>query len=1012
MNEVKKERCYWPPQFKAKKLDKIGQEIFEKRYAYPEEKTYYERCKVMAHTMASAEKDEDKGIISEHFFDVLVTGDFVPGGRIIKGAGTKQQNMLNCYVLIPEDNVESIGKVIQDAYRISCAGGGIGFNFSKIRPKGDDVKHNKNSAPGSVSVMRMINEIGNHVRAGGNRRTALMGILNVTHPDILEFLHVKLDKKELNNFNISVAITNRFIEAVKNNEEWFFTFGNKKYYIYTVARNCFNIKDTSEFVKVVALNEQDALERANECYKIKFDDTFSYPTKIPFLAKDLWDMIWTNSVKSGDPGIYNIDLANEYTNVSYFERLESTNPSLRGDTLVLTPDGAVPIKEISEIKPNNKFFTFNGEWADGICRKSGENKRLYKITFSGNKEIFCTPEHKWPILKENPNYKRDGTLLIDYSTFTKVETANIIPGMKILLPDNLEINNTSCLYSREDGFTLGWNIGDGYRTYRKDQKRFIYGFVFSPEDYDSGIANKVLEHISSKKSGIKSTLRFHHGCYELYEGSKEIANYFEELGNYGKESGIPESVFRGNKEFIKGFVDGLFSSDGYVDSKQNRIVLVSAHKKLVEDMQKLLLMFGISSSYKYSVSKLEGYGEYDRYDLVLTTTQAIKFSKKFDLSHVRKQSSLKEIGEHKTNRVNGQEYLLIKSVELTDQYEDVYDITVFDSTHTFAMESGITSNCGEISLPNYGNCCLGNINLANMVIDGQFDWKRFARSIRYGIQFLDNVLEVNHFPISECKEAGHRSRRIGLGVMGYHYMLIKLGIKYGSEKCLEFTELLGKAMRDIAYLKSAYLSREKGPFPAFRAKEYLAEGFAKTLPARIRMLISEHGIRNAVMLTIPPTGTISMLMGVSSGIEPIFSPIYKRRWRDSNVWKEAIVIDPLLRSFHADNLPLDPFVGAYDITPREHLAVQACWQKFIDSCISKTINLRVSVESVELTDLALEYVEYLKGLTIYRQNSKEMEPLEQIDLTKENLDKYMESQEIEIAVTDGALCKIGGECGS
>lgn len=630
---------------RVKKLNKLGQEIFEKRYAYPGETTYQERCRVMAHSIASAETDDEKQRVEDAFYEILSLGDFVPGGRIIKGAGTKSQNMLNCYVLIPEDNVESIGKVIQDAYRISCAGGGIGFNFSKIRPKGDDIQHNKNSAPGSVSVMRMINEIGNHVRAGGNRRTALMGILNVTHPDILEFLHVKLAQGELTNFNISVAITNRFIEAVKANEEWYFTFGNKKYYVYEVARNPISLTG-GEVVKVIALSEEDALSRANECHKVKFDDIFMYPRKSDFKARDLWDLIWTNSVKSGDPGIYNIDLANEYTNVSYFERLDSTNP------------------------------------------------------------------------------------------------------------------------------------------------------------------------------------------------------------------------------------------------------------------------------------------------------------------------------------------------------------------------------CGEISLPNYGNCCLGNINLANMVVDGRFDWKRFAKAVRYGLQFLDNVLEINHFPIPECKEAGHRSRRVGLGVMGYHYMLIKLGIRYGSEKCLEFTELLGKALRDIAYLKSVYLAREKGAFPAFNAKAYLNEGFAKSLPARIRMLIKEHGIRNAVMLTIPPTGTISMLMGVSSGIEPIFSPIYKRRWRDANVWKEKIVVDPLLREFYSEGLPIDVFVGAADITPKEHLSVQAAWQKFIDSCISKTINLPETATAEDLNQLALDHVEYLKGLTIYRDGSHGEAPLTPVPVTLENLEKYIEKDKVDLEVSDGALCKIGGECGS
>jgi len=198
-------------------LNELGQEIFESRYAYPGETKWSERAKVIAKTVASAERDEEKEKVEKSFYEAIGSGDFIPGGRIIYGAGRNRghHNLLNCYVINPEDSVDSIGKTVQDMYRISCAGGGVGFNVSKIRPKGDHIGSVLHSAPGSVSVLKMINEVGEHVRAGKNRRTALMGILNVTHPDLMEFLHVKLDKGELNNFNISVAITDRFLEAVE-----------------------------------------------------------------------------------------------------------------------------------------------------------------------------------------------------------------------------------------------------------------------------------------------------------------------------------------------------------------------------------------------------------------------------------------------------------------------------------------------------------------------------------------------------------------------------------------------------------------------------------------------------------------------------------------------------------------------------------------------------------------------------------------------------------------------------
>jgi len=624
-------------------LNTLGQEIFETRYAYPGETKWAERARVIARTVASAERDDEKEKTEKRFYEVVGSGDFIPGGRIIFGAGRNRgnHNLLNCFVIIPEDSVDSIGKTVMDMYKISCAGGGVGFNVSKIRPRGDNIGSVPNSAPGPVSVLKMINEVGEHVRAGKNRRTALMGILNITHPGLLEFLAAKLDQGQLNNFNISVAITDRFLEAVELEEDWFFTFNNKEYHLYDIKRN------DVDFIRVIGLSEEDALARANAFEKESFTDEFEMIGLRDIKARELWDIIWKNAVESGDPGIYNTDLANRYTNVSYFENLDATNP------------------------------------------------------------------------------------------------------------------------------------------------------------------------------------------------------------------------------------------------------------------------------------------------------------------------------------------------------------------------------CGEISLPSYGNCCLGNVNLANMVLsDGSdVDWKRLAKTVRTGVRFLDNVLTINTFPTEECKTVAERSRRIGLGVTGLHYMLIKLGLTYGGEKCLEFLERLFATIRDEAYKMSIYLARDKTPFAEFDSKKYLKEEFAKTLPARIRMLVKRYGIRNAVMLTIPPCGTISMLHGTSSGIEPIFSAMYNRRWRSNNIWKEQLVVDPLFQEYYDAGKPLDPFVGAMDVSPDEHIKIQATIQKYIDSCISKTINLPSTATPEDFSQTALDYAGYIKGLTVYRAGAKEGEPLQAIELTPENIAKYMEVQH-DIGIETGDACSLaGGNCG-
>ena len=155
-----------------------------------------------------------------------------------------------------------------------------------------------------------------------------------------------------------------------------------------------------------------------------------------------------------------------------------------------------------------------------------------------------------------------------------------------------------------------------------------------------------------------------------------------------------------------------------------------------------------------------------------------------------------------------------------------------------------------------------------------------------------------------------------------------------------------------------------------------------------------------------------MLHGVSTGIEPIFSAMYNRRWRHANIWKEQLVVDPLFKEWYDGKKNLENFVGAYDVSPEDHIKVQATIQKYMDNCLSKTINLPAETTPEEFSQAALDYAPYLKGLTVYRAGSKGNEPLEAIALTEENIKKYMKQEEVEEKVQAAEMCSIaGGDCG-
>src|SRR5437588_112611 len=245
--------------------------------------------------------------------------------------------------------------------------------------------------------------------------------------------------------------------------------------------------------------------------------------------------------------------------------------------------------------------------------------------------------------------------------------------------------------------------------------------------------------------------------------------------------------------------------------------------------------------------------------------------------------------------------------------------------------------CGEQGLPPWGVCNLGALNLSAFVQDGQIDWEQLAETSKVAMRFLDNVIDANEYFIEENKEAQLGTRRTGLGTMGLADALIKMEIAYGSEASVPVIERIYSTIRDAAYEASSDIAAEKGSFPHFERDKYMQGQFIKRLPKAIQAKIKQQGIRNAVLLTQAPTGTTSLFAGVSSGIEPVYDFAMVRRDRTG----EHILYHPLLQEWR-DQHPNEPtpnyFVASNDLTPEEHVRVQATIQRYTDSSISKTVN--------------------------------------------------------------------------
>ena len=290
-----------------------------------------------------------------------------------------------------------------------------------------------------------------------------------------------------------------------------------------------------------------------------------------------------------------------------------------------------------------------------------------------------------------------------------------------------------------------------------------------------------------------------------------------------------------------------------------------------------------------------------------------------------------------------------------------------------------TNPCGEQPLPPYGACLLGSINMARLVTDpfedaAALDVNALNELVATAVRMMDNVVDASRFPLEAQRAEAQAKRRIGLGVTGLADALLMLGLRYGSDEAARQTERWLHAIARAAYLASVELAKEKGAFPLFDAEKYLASGTMQMMDEDVRNAIREHGIRNALLTSIAPTGTISLYAGnVSSGIEPVFAYAYTRKvlQKDGTRTEEEVVdyaVQMWRDKFGDRELP-DYFVNAQTLAPLEHVKMQAAAQKWVDSSISKTINCPEDISFEAFKDVYMEAFETgCKGCTTYRPN--------------------------------------------
>ncbi len=1057
-------------------FDDHARAIAKRQYFQPGDGTLEDMFARVASWVASPEGENVRADMSERFYDLMASKRFCPGGRVLAGAATGHGNVLNCFVQdgSPERPATTpwVMRLATKLALVTKVGGGNGLNLDPIRPKRAftgrcgrlfltiDPAHDDYEKVRSGTFFDLVRgeyvtrgyraatfverqdapsggqleTVGDSVESIWQGGTAMIAALLRGDDVVLDLSALRPEGTPVQGSGGSSSGPSSFAVEVFDNFAIWAGLGGADFagpvatlrYVFAptlrvirqggtrrgagMATISITHPDVRDFITAKDLEREQA-EGDISTFNISVlvSDAFMRQS-IAREGGDVLEDIARHAWQTGEPGLIYVDRINEFNPMrEAMGDIKATNPCVTADTWVTTHMGARRVgdlvgRDFCAVVDGERYgLESSGFFPTGV-------KPILRVRTRRGFQLRLTADHPLRKITRLTRYALESTW---------EEAGSLAVGDRIALADQRSAAPWSGPGTEAEGWALGMLVGDG--TFLTD-KEGMAALDFWGEDAGerAEAAAGLLRGIGHPLAKVWVTT----GEGRARVASRTLGQLARRFGLARGAKGITDAVEGASSAFTIGVLRGLFDADGSVQGSQRKGVsvrLAQSNLDTLRRVQRMLARLGVVSTI-YTERRPEGtsvlpdgrggrraYRTTAQHELVVSGSNLEVFASRAGFSDGAKQERLDSLLAGYRRRLNRERFVdEVVAIE-ADGEEQVYDVIV-EHVHEFDANGLRAHNCGEIPLYPGEPCDLGAMNLAAYVresgrgMDG-FDRRAFRADVGTCVRFLDNVLEVNRFALEDNRAMSMKLRRLGLGVMGLADALIRMGYAYNTDEGRDAVHAMITELREAATEASEGLAEERAPFPLF----------------------PESGLdtprRNIAVLTVAPTGTTSMLMGVSSGVEPVFAPfIYRKIGSDY-----AALVHPLFRELMEEHAAHPDYAGeggwdwdkvveavqanhgsvqgldfvpdavktvlmcAHDIAPADHVRMQGVVQQAFDggkqvaNSISKTINLPKHASAQDVFDAyGLAFETGCKGITVYRDGSREFQVLSTQAVKKED----------------------------